>query len=543
MTERFHWWQNGAIYQLLIPSFMDSDGNGMGDLPGIIARLDYLQWLGVRGIWLSPLHPSPLEDLGYDVMDYKEIHPDFGTLADFDDLVTESHRRGLRIVLDWVANHTSAQHPWFIESRSSRDNPKRDWYIWRDPPPDGSLPNNWISVFGGSVWQWDEGTEQYYLHSFLPSQVDLNWRNPEVQRAMLDVLRFWMDRGVDGFRIDAPSFIGKDPQFRDNPPNAAYRPGRDLPDAQLIPVHTRNQPIVHQVLAKCRQLVDCYGDDRLLAGELYLPPEELVRYYGSDGQPELHLPFNLLLPWSPWTAEGLSDLIERYERHVPEATWSTWTVNTHDCERFARRVTPAQRRVAAMLLYTLRGTPTHYYGEEVGMTGLSVPPERSVDPQAKRTGRNRDPARTPMQWTPEPNAGFTSGDPWLPVAGDRATANVQCQADDPKSLLSLYRKLIALRLNEPALVQGAYHPVHSKRPLLVYRRIAEHRHLLVALNLESEPQVCQLESTLRGRILMSTTLEREGEAAEDRLELAADEGIIVAVPAEFEDAAATPAGQ
>lgn len=532
MTDPFHWWQDGAIYQLFIPSFLDSNGDGIGDLAGVTERLDYLQWLGIRGVWLSPFHPSPLQDMGYDVTDFRGVNPIYGTLDDFDHLVSEAHRRDLRIILDWVPNHTSDQHPWFLESRSSRDSPKRDWYIWRDPRPDGSVPNNWISNFGGSVWQWDEHTEQYYMHTFLPSQADLNWRNPEVQEAMCDVLRFWLDRGVDGIRIDATSLLVKDEHFRDNPPNPDYRPGYDLPDGQLLSRYTRSQPLVHEILVKLRRLLESYGEDRLLAGELYLRPEELVPYYGSEEKPELHLPFNLLLPWSPWTAEGLSDLIERYERHVPPELWSTWTVNTHDCARFPSRVSPEQSRVAAMLLYTLRGTPTHYYGEELGMEGLAIPAEYSVDPQGRRTGRNRDPARTPMQWTSGENAGFTTGNPWLPIAADYSTANVEHQRDDPMSILSLYRRLIALRRNEPALVRGAYQPIQGARPLLAYRRIEEDRQLLVVLNLKSEPQVWEVEPALRGRILLSTTLRREGDPVEERLLLTADEGVIVAVGTE-----------
>lgn len=529
MSDGSSWWQQGPIYQLLIPSFFDTNGDGIGDLPGIIARLDYLQWLGVRGIWLSPLHPSPLKDLGYDVADYTDVNSLYGSLADFDDLVAEAHRRDMRIVLDWVGNHTSDRHPWFRESRASRDNPKRDWYIWRSPQPDGSLPNNWISIFGGSVWEWEPATEQYYMHTFLPSQADLNWRNQEVQEAMLDVLRFWLDRGVDGFRGDATSLMVKDEHFRDNPPNPAYHPGYDLPDAQLLPRYTRNQPLVHEILAKCRRLIDSYGGDRMLAGELYLPPDQMVPYYGSDEQPELHLPFDLLLPWSPWNAEGLSELIEASEQHTTANQQSTWTLNTHDCERFPRRVSPAQTRVAAMLLYTLHGTPTHYYGEELGMAGLEIPPEHSVDPQGYRTGRNRDPARTPMQWTGGIHAGFTAGEPWLPVGHDRTMANVQHQRQDSRSLLMLYRSLNALRRREPVLVHGACEPLPSKRPLLVYRRASKDRQLLVALNLDSRVRVCPLEGEFQGHILLSTSLHREGEAVADRLELAANEGVIMAI--------------
>ena len=290
------WWQEGIIYQVVVRSFLDTNGDGNGDLSGVINRLDYLQWLGVHAIWLSPIYPSPLGDLGYDLTDYTAVHPDVGTLEDLDHLLEMAHSRGMKILLDWVANHTSDHHPWFQESRSSRDNPKRDWYLWRDPGADGSPPNNWVSIFGGSGWTWDHTTEQYYYHTFLEGQPDLNWRHPEVQKAVFDAMRFWLDRGVDGFRIDATCLLVSDEQFRDNPPNPDFDPSTQLPDGALLAEYTRDQPETHAVLRMMRQVVDAYGD-RVLLGEIYLPVDKLVTYYGSDEGAELHLPINLNLSW------------------------------------------------------------------------------------------------------------------------------------------------------------------------------------------------------------------------------------------------------
>src|SRR5215471_1495002 len=295
------WWQRGIIYQIVVPSFRDSNGDGLGDLAGVVEKLDYLRSLGVDGIWLSPFYRSPLRELGYDFFDHCDVDPRFGTLADFDRLIEEAHRRDLRVILDWVGNHTATDHAWFQESRSSRDNPKRDWYLWRDAKRDGSPPNNWISVFGGSSWEWDTTTEQYYLHTFLRSQPDLNWRNPQVAEAMHATLRFWLDRGADGFRLDAPALMLKDPQFRDNPPNPNYKEG-DLPDSKQIPRFTRNQPGMHFLIANLRAAVDAAAPESVLLGEFYLPFNELVMFYGRK-RPELHLPLNLALTHTEWSAD------------------------------------------------------------------------------------------------------------------------------------------------------------------------------------------------------------------------------------------------
>jgi alpha-glucosidase len=520
------WWQQGIVYQIVVPSFRDSNGDGLGDLGGVIEKLDYLRWLGVDAIWLSPFYRSPLRELGYDVTDHCDVDPRFGTLADFDRLVDEAHRRDLRVLLDWVGNHTATDHAWFQESRSSRDNPKRDWYLWRDARPDGSPPNNWISVFGGSAWEWDGTTKQYYLHTFLSSQADLNWRNPQVAEAMHATLRFWLERGADGFRLDAPSLMLKDEKFRDNPPNPNYKEG-DLPDSEHIPRYTRNQPGMHFLVANLRAVVDAAAPNSVLLGEFYLPFNELATFYGRK-RPELHLPLNLALTYTDWNADAIGKAIEEYQRSIPPNAWPTTTAETHDQPRIAMRTHGTQTRVAAMLLLTQRGTPTIYYGQEIGMTGVPIPREQARDPQGQRTSRNRDPERTPMQWNGERYAGFSSCDPWLPVEHDSRRVNVRAQSSDPKSVLSLYRELIELRGREPLLVAGAHTPVVRERPLLAYRREGDGRTLMVALNFGHQPQRCELERGRSGRVLLSTSLDRVDERTSDAIGLLADEGVVVA---------------
>src|SRR5687768_12175018 len=401
------WWQRGIVYQVYPRSFMDSNGDGIGDLPGIISRLDYLRWLGVDAVWISPIYPSPMKDFGYDVADYTGVHPMFGTLADFDRLLAAAHARDLKVILDFVPNHSSDQHPWFRESRASRHNPKRDWYVWRD------RPNNWLSCFGGSAWTFDERSGQYYYHAFLPEQPDLNWRNPEVVEAMLGVLRFWLERGVDGFRVDVLWHLIKDKDFQDNPPNPDWREGMD-PYNALHPVHTSDRPEVHDIVRGMRRLLDAYPE-RVLIGEIYLPVERLVQYYGAAPSGEMsgaHLPFNFQLLSAPWDARHLARLIAEYERLLPAGAWPNWVLGNHDRPRIASRVGAAQARVAAMLLLTLRGTPTLYYGDELGMEGVAIPSHLAQDPWERRQpglGLGRDPSRTPMQWDCSLHAGFTKG--------------------------------------------------------------------------------------------------------------------------------------
>jgi alpha-glucosidase len=528
VTER-PWWQRGAIYQLLVPSFLDTDGDGLGDLDGVTARLDYLEWLGVNAVWLSPCYPSPLKELGYDVSDYRNVEPKFGSLKAFDRLLDEAHQRGLRVILDWVGNHTSAQHTWFRESRSSRSSARRNWYLWRDARADGSPPTNWVSVFGGSAWQWDAATSQYYLHTFLDSQPDLNWREPQVRAAMLDALKFWLDRGVDGFRLDAAPLFFKDPEWRDNPVNPDYRPG-DLPDSTQLPIRTRNQPGLHELFAELRSLIDGYSGDRVLLGEFYVPFAELATFYGERA-PELHLPLNLSLTWSKWEADTIGATIADYQAHVAGRGWPTTTLDTHDQPRIVARAGIEQARAAAMLLLTQRGTPTIYYGDEIGMRGVEIPPEQAVDPQGRRTGRNRDPQRTPMQWSADTYAGFSKVEPWLPVGVDRATANVSAQSHDAGSLLTLTRRLLELRTREAVLQHGAQEPREASSGLVAYCRAADRRRLLVVLNLAHASASYALRGEGAGNVLLSTFLDREGECVADQVRLRADEGLVIALDA------------
>jgi alpha-glucosidase len=521
------WWQKGIIYQIYPRSFMDADGDGVGDLAGILQRLDYLAWLGVDAVWISPFFRSPMADFGYDVSDYTDVDPLFGTLADVDRLVEKAHELGLKVIVDFVPNHSSDQHPWFQDSRSSRDNPKRDWYIWRDPAPDGGPPNNWVSNFGGSAWQFDDATGQYYYHAFLKEQADLNWRHPEVRRAMYDALRFWLDRGVDGFRVDVIWHLIKDEHFRDNPVNPDYRDG-EHPRTQVIQTYSTDQPEVHEVIAEMRAVIDAY-DDRLLIGEIYLPPERLVAYYGPD-LAGAHLPFNFQLILAPWEARHLALLIDEYEGLLPEGAWPNWVLGNHDQPRVATRVGPAQARVAAMLLLTLRGTPTLYYGDELGMQDVAVPPDRLQDTAEFRAGVpgfGRDGCRTPMQWDASPAAGFSAAEPWLPVADDHPTVNVEAERQDPRSFLTLHRRLIATRRSHPALAVGTYRPVPAAGDLLAYERRDGRDHLFVVLNLGSQPQEIGLpDGWRRAGVVMSTHLDRDGETVSE-VALRPDEGLIL----------------
>lgn len=504
---------------------MDSNGDGTGDLRGITSRLDYLQWLGIDAIWISPIFPSPMADFGYDVSNYVDIDPIFGTLKDFDELLQRAHRRNIRVILDYVPNHTSDQHPWFLESRSSRANPKRDWYIWRDPAPDGSPPNNWLSSFGGSGWTLDPSTQQYYYHAYLKEQPDLNWRNPEVQEAMYDVLRFWFERGIDGFRIDAMRQMVKDAQFRDNPPDPEWVPGRD-PYRALLPVYSTDQPELMDLVHRFRDIAEEYPDERVLIGELWLPIERLVAYYGREGR-GLHLPFNFHLILTPWSARPISALIQAYEAALPLGAWPNWVLGNHDRARVASRIGAAQARVAAMLLLTLRGTPTLYNGDEIGMHDVPIPPELVQDPFERNVpgiGVGRDPERTPVQWDDGAYAGFSTTQPWLPLADDYREINIAREREDPGSMLSLHRQLIELRRTTPALAVGRYTHVHTDDDLLVFERSTDTEHYRVALNLSHSPRTLPWPEP-QSHIVLSTHLDRTGDVG-DQLELRADEGVV-----------------
>ena len=509
------------VYQIYPRSFQDSKGDGIGDLAGIRSRLDYVAKLGVDAIWLSPIFPSPMADFGYDVSDYCGIEPIFGNLTAFDELLDAVHARGLKLLLDFVPNHSSDQHPWFVESRSSRDNPKRDWYIWRDAAPNGGPPNNWISDFGGSAWEWDPATGQYYLHAFLKEQPDLNWRNPELRHAMMDVLRFWFDRGVDGFRIDVLWHIVKHADLPDNPVNPDWTPAVRDRD-RLIQAHSTDQPEAHAISAEMRRLADAYGD-RVLIGEIFLPNDRLARWYGTPDQPQVHLPFNFQLVENDWNAATLRRVITEYEASIPAFGWPNWVLGSHDAPRIAARIGEAQARVAAMLLLTLRGTPTLYQGDELGIGEVTIAPERMRDPQHHREPEldiGRDRSRTPMPWSDAPFAGFSTVEPWLPLNDDWRSRNVAMQEQDEESLLQLYRQLLRLRREHPALAIGDFAMGDAEEDVLCFTRREGGATLLVVLNLGQQVRrfvvpggyaaTRTLASTSPGRVVDGTVRGDEG---------------------------------
>jgi alpha-glucosidase len=494
-TDPDDWWRHGVVYQVYPRSYQDSNGDGIGDLAGIRQRLGYLEWLGVDALWISPIYPSPMADFGYDVSDYCDVDPRFGTLGDFDALVDDAHRRGLRVILDFVPNHTSDQHPWFRESRRSRDSDLRDFYLWREGSPGGGPPNNWLSQFGGRAWSYDTATSQWYYHAFLPQQPDLNWRDPRVRARMYDVLRFWLRRGADGFRVDVIWHLAKDPAFRDNPPNPDW--SAQQPEAQaLLPIHTTDLPEVMEIIAEMRAVLgefDRPSASRILIGEIYLPIERLVAYYAPDEAGALRgvqLPFNFHLVFARWQAQALAALIARYEGALPRGAWPNWVLGNHDQSRIASRVGEPRARLAMLLLLTLRGTPTLYYGDELALADTPIPPESERDPAGLREpgkGRGRDPQRTPMPWESDGSAGFTTGAPWLPLNADHRTRNVARQREDPDSMLVLTRALLALRRAEPALHQGSLDALEARGECLRFERRHGARRLCVELNFGDEP--------------------------------------------------------
>jgi alpha-glucosidase len=552
-VENMRWWQKAIVYQIYPRSLQDSNGDGIGDLPGILQRLDYLKGIHVDALWLSPINPSPMHDFGYDVADYTGVDPIFGSLDDFMRLLNEAHARDLKIILDLVPNHTSDEHPWFMESRASRTNPKRDWYIWSDPTPsdgpNGGLPNNWLSFFGGPAWTLDPATGQYYLHQFDTHQPELNYRNPEVLEAMLADMRVWLERGIDGFRVDVIWLMIKDAALRDEPPLAGW--GGGAPHRGLDHIYTGNQPEVHAIIRAMRALLDEFsagGQERVLMGETYLPNEVLAEYYGTDSAAtgvgdECHLPFNFQLIGAVWNAQGVRKMVDDYEASLPAWGWPNWVLGNHDRIRLATRVGPDQARVATMLLLTLRGTPTCYYGDEIGMHNVEIPAELVRDPQAVNlpdfaAELGRDPVRTPMQWDDSPNAGFCAPDviPWLPLADDYAQNNVLVQESDPQSPLWFYRVLADLRSKSPALLAGAYSAVDAGADnVFAYLRAGDEQRFLIVLNFSAEAQVVNLSAVAAAAsVLVDTALAKQGDLHFLRnLRLGPNEGLVLSIDAAF----------
>ena len=460
------WWRTGVVYQIYPRSFADSDGDGVGDLEGVRRHLDHLVWLGVDAVWLSPVYPSPMADFGYDVADHTDVDPVFGDLAAMDRLVAEAHDRNLRVLLDWVPNHTSDRHPWFLDARSDRHAPHRDWYVWRDGAAPGRPPNNWRAAFGGPAWTWDESSGQWYLHLFLPEQPDLNWRNPAVVEAMHGILRFWLDRGVDGFRADVVHLIGKDEALPDQPP--------ELADRDLVGVH--DHPSTHGLLRGIRRVLDEYEPPRVMVGEVNLGGAALLTPYYGDSD-ELHLVFDFALLRAPWDAERWASVIA-----ASAANWPAWPLSNHDEVRHRSRYgSEARARVAAVVLLTVRGTPFLYAGEELGLEDATVPPERRVDPGG------RDGCRAPIPWTIEPPHGWASSAPWLPWPPEPAARSVESSLDDPTSILHLYRRLLEVRRASPALRGGTSTPVDVPAGVLAYERTSGADRRLVLANFGRDP--------------------------------------------------------
>jgi alpha-glucosidase len=479
------WWRDAVVYQIYPRSFRDSNGDGIGDLNGIRQQLDYLASLGVDALWLSPIYPSPMRDFGYDVANYVSVDPVFGTLEDFDELVREAHDLGLRIVLDWVPNHTSSDHPWFVDSRASRASDHRDWYLWRDAQADGSPPNNWVRAWSDEpTWTWDGATEQYYLHCFLESQPDLNWENVEVRRAMHETLRFWLGRGVDGFRMDVVHLLGKNPAVDDL---------QELRALSHVPLN--DVPVTHEYLREIRAVLDEYEGDRVSIGEVFLlDPHRVANYYGEDD--ELHLSFNFAPLYIAWRADAWATVMETtYSSLEARDAWPTWVLSNHDNARIATRLggDPRRTRAALVLLLTLRGTPFLFAGEELGLEDAVIPPDRVVDPGG------RDGCRAPMPWTMTSDYGWPT-EPWLPFVENAAAFSVEAQRGDADSMLHFTQRLLALRHSNVALRRGEIVDVRCDDDVLTFDRVLGDQRLRVLVNFAGSGRAATLA---RGELLVS----------------------------------------
>lgn len=543
------WWKTTVIYQCYPRSFKDSTGNGSGDLNGIRDKLDYFHDLGVEAVWLNPIFTSPQRDNGYDVANYTDVDPLFGTLDDLRSLLKKLHSKNMRLILDLVPNHTSEKHPWFVDSRSSRDSSQRDWYVWANASADGGPPNNWLSLFGGSAWSWDEHTGQYYLHQFSEFQPDLNYHNLEVRKAMEEVIEFWFGFGVDGFRIDAVIFLLEDPDLMDEPPNPDFNDTFNCTTTKnanaacydsLIHNKTKDYSGIHNVIRSWRKIADSYPE-RFFVGETYDPVETVMSYYGKDND-EFHFPFNfLLLSNQNWTGDGVSDLVSQWMDAMPEGAWPNWVLGNHDNPRIASKAGLHLARALNVLLLTLPGTPTTYYGEEILMTDVYVPPDRQRD---KYQGRDQE--RTPMQWDSGPNAGFTDKgvEPWLPLPQNYTTYNVKTEKGNSSSMLRLYERLVKLRTTQEAFRFAEYAELYSDEDVFAYHRFhnGTKDEYVVVINFSSSNTTANLTSTdldfqSPKLELSSHDLKREGSKVDlDKVYLSGGEAVIISGHSEvYED--------
>ncbi|MBN2436698.1 MAG: alpha-glucosidase [Spirochaetes bacterium] len=488
MKGKHIWWKHGVIYQIYPRSFYDSNNDGIGDIKGITLKLDYLKELGISGIWISPFYKSPKYDFGYDISDYRSIDPDFGTEKDFKELIKEAHKRKIHIILDMVINHTSHQHPWFIDSSSSRQSAKHDWYLWVDGKK-GKFPNNWMSAFGGHAWHWSIERQQYYLHLFLKEQPDLNWRNPDVQKAVFSDIEFWLKLGVDGFRLDVINYIVKDKDFKNNP----YFLHKTKPRRHDLQHHQydRNQPETHIILKKLRKLMDNYGET-MLVGEVY-PDEDVMKpeipaSYLGNGKDELHLAFDFSAIFAKFSAKCFRKMLTRWYNAIPQDGWPCHVLSNHDKSRAISRLAkgnPDKAKLLMTLLLTQYGTPFLYYGEEIGMTDVPIKRKDIVDPPGKQYWpfyKGRDGVRTPMQWNSKKNSGFSNAKPWLPVSKDSVHINVKSQYDKHDSMLNYTKTLIRLRQTLTSLNRGSINFETSHSSVLAYNRTHQSESVIILLN-------------------------------------------------------------
>lgn len=536
------WWRGAVIYQIYPRSFQDSTGDGIGDLRGITARLDHVARLGIDAIWLSPIFPSPMADMGYDVADYTDIDPLFGTLADLDRLVETAHALGLKVMIDQVLSHTSDRHPWFAESRSSRDNAKADWYVWADPQPDGTPPNNWFSHFGGPAWEWDPRRRQYYLHNFLASQPDLNFHEPAVQDAMLDVLRFWLERGVDGFRFDTVNYYFHDRKLRPNPPAERDDPRPTVnPYDMQDPIRSKNQPENIAFLKRIRTLMNHF-EARTTVGEVGETGNRAMAVMGeyTRGEKRLHMAYSFEMLGPAFSARHFRKGVEKFFKAASDG-WPCWSFSNHDVIRHVTRWqahcedTDALARQAAALLLSLRGSVCLYQGEELGQTESELAFEELTDPPGIRFWpeyKGRDGCRTPMVWdASSAHAGFSTGSPWLPIKPPQAARHVAGQEDDPASVLAFYRRMLAWRRGQPALRTGGIRFFGTDEPVLGYLRQDAGGDLACVFNLSAAP----VEVKARGLTLVEDAPMQAAELTGTRLTLGANGFAFLApVPGEGE---------